>query len=475
MSTAVLVVMAIPAFSLHTVNPGVQGIPRDLPVMKTYDRIQAAFPGDPLSAVVAVKAPNVDSSRMRTALARLRIRAVFTGQFREPVTTTINPGKTVASVSIPIVGNGTDDKSNAALATLRDDVIPFAFGPVPKAEADVTGQTAQSVDFNDLLKARAPLVFVFVLGLAFMLLLVVFRSIVIPLKAIVLNLLSVGAAYGVLVFVFQYGHFEDVLGFHSIGGITSWLPLFLFVLLFGLSMDYHVFILSRVREAYDGGYETDEAVAHGIKSTAGVVTSAALVMVFVFAIFATLSALEFKQMGVGLAVAVLIDATLIRAVLLPASMKLLGDWNWYFPRQLQWLPEVSLEESPAEPTPVPPATGEVGLGINVEQRDSGVRVELTGELDLASARLLRERLEQVESGSPELLVLDLRRLGLMDSSGLREIIGAVRRGQERGRRLVLVRGHGRIEKVLDVTRVDEIAQTVEDPAAVGFPDEASRA
>ena len=192
---------------------------------------------------------------------------------------------------------------------LRDEVIPFAFGPVPDASADVTGMTAQSVDFNDLLKSRAPLVFVFVLGLAFMLLLVVFRSIVIPLKAIALNLLSVGAAYGVLVYVFQYGHFEDLLGFESIGGITAWLPLFLFVLLFGLSMDYHVFILSRVREGVDKGMSTDEAVAHGIKSTAGTVTSAAVVMVFVFAIFATLSALDFKMMGVGLAVAVLIDAT----------------------------------------------------------------------------------------------------------------------------------------------------------------------
>ena len=205
------------------------------------------------------------------------------------------------------------------------------------------------MDFNDLLKSRAPLVFVFVLGLAFMLLLVVFRSIVIPLKAIALNLLSVGAAYGVLVYVFQYGHFEDLLGFESIGGITAWLPLFLFVLLFGLSMDYHVFILSRVREGVDKGMSTDEAVAHGIKSTAGTVTSAAVVMVFVFAIFATLSALDFKMMGVGLAVAVLIDATLIRGVLLPASMKLLGDWNWYFPARLEWLPEVSLEGAATKP------------------------------------------------------------------------------------------------------------------------------
>ena len=368
-----LVVLAIPAFRLHTVNTGVNGIPRDLPVMQTYDRIQAAFPGEPLSAIVAVEAPNVDSEPMRTAIARLGIRAVFTGGFREPITTTVNPDKTVAEVSIPIAGNGTDDRSVAALERLRDEVVPFAFGPVPAASAYVTGMTAQSVDFNDLLKSRAPLVFVFVLGLAFLLLLVVFRSIVIPLKAIALNLLSVGAAYGVLVFVFQDGHFEDLLGFESIGGITAWLPLFLFVLLSGLSMDYHVFILSRVREGVDRGMSTDEAVAHGIKSTAGTVTSAAVVMVFVFGIFATLSALDFKMMGVGLAAAVLIDATLIRAVLLPASMKLLGDWNWYFPARLEWLPEVSLEGEVARPAA--PATPGAGPGIGVEQRGPHVGVE----------------------------------------------------------------------------------------------------
>ncbi len=233
---------------------------------------------------------------------------------------------------------------------------------MPDASADVTGMTAQSVDFNDLLKSRAPLVFVFVLGLAFMLLLVVFRSIVIPLKAIALNLLSVGAAYGVLVWVFQYGNLEGLLGFESIGGITAWLPLFLFVLLFGLSMDYHVFILSRVREGVDRGMSTDEAISHGIKSTAGTVTSAAVVMVFVFGIFATLSALDFKMMGVGLAAAVLIDATMIRAVLLPASMKLLGDWNWYFPERLEWLPEVSLEgatSKPATATATPELSGDL--------------------------------------------------------------------------------------------------------------------
>ena len=202
-------------------------------------------------------------------------------------------------------------------------------------------------DYNDMVKANAPIVFAFVLGLAFLLLLVTFRSLVIPVKAIVLNLLSVGAAYGVLVLVFQDGHGEKLLGFESTGAIEPWLPLFLFVILFGLSMDYHVFILSRVREAFDRGMSTEDAVSHGIRSTASTVTSAAIVMVAVFGVFATLSSIVFKQLGIGLAVAILIDATLVRAILLPATMKLLGDKNWYLPKKLGWLPHIEHEPAGA--------------------------------------------------------------------------------------------------------------------------------
>ena len=208
------------------------------------------------------------------------------------------------------------------------------------------GEVATSTDFNQRLKDRAPLVFAFVLALALALLLVAFRSLVIAVTAILLNLLSVAAAYGLLVLVFQHGFGERLLGFQSTGAIVAWLPLFLFVVLFGLSMDYHVFILSRIREAYDRGLSTDEAVAHGIRATAGVVTAAAAVMVAVFAIFATLSQVSMKQLGVGLAAAVLIDATIVRAVLLPATMTLLGRWNWYLPRWLDWLPRVALDETP---------------------------------------------------------------------------------------------------------------------------------
>jgi uncharacterized membrane protein YdfJ with MMPL/SSD domain len=343
-----LVALAIPALSMHTLNPGVTGLPRDLDVMKTYDRIDASFPGDGVPAVTVVKAADVTSPEAKAAIADFKREALASGKLHEPVDVEVNPDHRVAQISMAVDGTGTDAASEKSLAVLRDKVVPATVGKLAGAETAVTGFTAESKDFNDVMKSHLPLVFAFVLTLAFILLLVTFRSIVIPIKAIVLNLLSVGAAYGVLVLIFQDGRLEGLLDYKSVGGITSWLPLFLFVILFGLSMDYHVFILSRIREAVDRGERTDRAVAHGIKSTAGVVTSAAAVMVAVFAIFATLSMLEFKMMGVGLAVAVLIDATIVRAVLLPATMKLLGDWNWYLPKRLGWLPRFGGHEAEPE-------------------------------------------------------------------------------------------------------------------------------
>jgi len=346
-----LVFLAIPAFSLHTANPGVETLPQDLSVIKTYNRMQDAFPGGPIPAVVAVSADDVSSPEVKSAIADLRSQAASSPHFEQPITTDVSSDRTVAQVSIPLAGDGSDSQSTAALTALRDTIIPATIGEVPGVTGDVTGYTADSEDFTDTMKSHAPLVFAFVLLAAFILLLFTFRSIVIPFKAIVLNLLSVGAAYGILVWIFQEGHLESVLGFDSTGAIVSWMPIFLFVVLFGLSMDYHVFILTRIREAFDRGMPSDEAVAHGIKTTAGVVTSAAVVMIAVFAIFATLSLLIFKQLGVGLAMAVLIDATIIRGVLLPATMKLLGDWNWYLPGWLEWLPHVTHEPElePVEP------------------------------------------------------------------------------------------------------------------------------
>jgi uncharacterized membrane protein YdfJ with MMPL/SSD domain len=355
-----LVFLALPALRLHTANQSVESLPQDVASIQTYNRIQEAFPGGGIPAVVAVSSDSGPTPQVRQGIARLVASAKASPQFDSPVTIDTFPDPNVTQVNIPIVGDGTDSKSNAALDELRDKIIPATIGSVPGVSADVTGFTASSKDFNDTSKSHLPLVFGFVLTAAFLLLLFTFRSIVIPIKAIILNLLSVGAAYGVIVWIFQDGHLESFLGFNSTGAIISWMPLFLFVVLFGLSMDYHVFILTRIRESYDRGMPTDEAVSHGIKTTAGVVTSAAVVMVGVFAVFATLSLVFFKELGVGLGVAVLIDATLVRAVLLPASMKLLGDWNWYLPRWLEWIPHVGPVGAPAippppkvEPTPTP--------------------------------------------------------------------------------------------------------------------------
>jgi RND superfamily putative drug exporter len=346
-SAGFLVLLALPAFGMATAFPGISSLPREIPIMQTYDRIQSHFPGGPLPAVVAVEADNVASPEFEAAFADFREQALATGRMEDPIQVQVNDAGTVALVSVPLAGTGTDDASTEALLTLREDVIPGTLGAVDGADVAVMGETASSYDFSQLTKDRAPYVFAFVLLLAFGLLLVAFRSIVIAAKAVLLNLLSVAAAYGLLVIVFQWGWGESLLGFESTGAITAWLPLFMFVILFGLSMDYHVFILSRIREAYDRGLGTDEAVTHGIKSTAGVVTAAAIVMVAVFSIFATLSTIDMKQAGVGLAAAILIDATIVRAVLLPSAMKLLGDWNWYLPSWLEWLPQVSHETESA--------------------------------------------------------------------------------------------------------------------------------
>jgi uncharacterized membrane protein YdfJ with MMPL/SSD domain len=342
-AAAVLLALAVPVLHIHTATSGFESLPKGIPTVATIEKLQKAFPGNVNPAIVAIKA-NTDAPATVAAIDKLRTEALASGRMLNPIEVDVNPAHTVARVTIPLVGKGTDSKSVAALHTLRDRILPATVGKVPGATYAVTGGTAASVDGNALLKHSLPLVFAFVLTFAFLLLLVSFRSIVIPLKAIVLNLLSVGAAYGVLVAVFQDGWGESVLHFRSNGGIASWLPIFLFVILFGLSMDYHVFILSRVREAFDRGLKTEDAVEHGIKTTAGVVSSAALVMVGVFSIFATLPILDMKELGVGLAVAVLIDATIVRAVLLPATMKLLGDWNWYLPRHLGWLPKLDTRE-----------------------------------------------------------------------------------------------------------------------------------
>jgi RND superfamily putative drug exporter len=339
-SAGVLVALAVPALGLNTVVSGPDDLPRDIPVVQTYDRITEAFPGEGAASRVVVEADDVTAGPVAEAIAEVGREAEASGVAAGDVSVETAADRTVAAIDVPTAGSGSNGAATSALEAIRERIVPAAFAGVGGAEVSVTGAAAQSKDFSDLLAERLPLVFAFVLGLAFLLMLVTFRSIVVPIKAIVLNLLSVGAAYGVLVLVFQEGLGESLLGFHSNGGVSSWLPMFLFVILFGLSMDYHVLILSRVREYVDRGMSTDEAVRAGITATAGTVTSAAIVMVAVFSVFATLSIIDMKEMGVGLAVAVLIDATIVRAILLPATMRLLGERNWYLPRWLQWLPRV---------------------------------------------------------------------------------------------------------------------------------------
>ncbi|HWS37051.1 MAG TPA: MMPL family transporter [Actinoplanes sp.] len=345
---AALAAIASPALHLKTKGQGIQDVSADAPIVVAFLAIGEAFPSKTTPAQVVVRG-DVEGAGFDESLARFTVAVKASGgTLVEPVGVEINPAGTVAVVSVGLAGKESDDAAVAALAVLRDRVLPDTFGD----GALVTGSTASGVDYNEQLDRTMPMVFGFVLGLAFLLLLVSFRSVVVAITGLLLNLLSVAAAYGMLVFVFQDGHLEKQLDFVSGGGITNWIPMFLFVILFGLSMDYHVFVVSRIREGYDRGLSTREAVREGIGRTAGVITSAAVVMVAVFALFATLPLTATKELGVGLAAAVLLDATIIRAVLLPAVMALLGRANWWLPGWLGWLPEVAHE------LPAPDRAGE---------------------------------------------------------------------------------------------------------------------
>jgi uncharacterized membrane protein YdfJ with MMPL/SSD domain len=322
-----------------------------LPIVQTYNRLNEAFPGGSEPAEVVVKADDINAPEVKSALADFREQAISSGASRGPVEIKLHDAQNIAFVYVPLVGGSDLDKAGASLDKLRDDVRPATLGKVDGLEAPITGQVAGSKDFNDQLAGAVVPVFAFVVVFAFVLMLLSFRSLTIALTSIVLNLLSVGAAYGILVGVFQHGWGASLVGAEGVGAIITWLPLFLFVILFGLSMDYHVFVVSRIREARLRGRTTKDAITHGVVTTAGVVTSAAVIMVAVFAIFGTLSMQSMKQMGVGLAAAVLIDATIIRGVLLPAVMALLGERNWYLPKWLHRLPDLTHDESPEAVAP----------------------------------------------------------------------------------------------------------------------------
>ncbi|MBG7698938.1 MMPL family transporter [Streptomyces sp. MC1] len=350
-----LLAVAAPALGMKTQQLTLdQEFGDSLPIVQTYNRINDAFPGGSEPAEVVVKAKDIDAPEVRQALADFKKQAVASGASRGPVDVKLYDAQDVALVSVPLVGGSDMDRATESLEKLRDEVRPATLGKVDGAQAPVTGQVAGNNDFNDQLMGSVVPVFVFVVVFAFLLMLLSFRSLTVAITSIVLNLLSVAAAYGILVAVFQHGWGASLVGAEGVGAIVTWLPLFLFVILFGLSMDYHVFVVSRIREARMRGRTTKDAIRHGVVTTAGVVTSAAVIMVAVFAIFGTLSMQSMKQMGVGLAAAVLIDATVIRGVLLPAVMALLGERNWYLPKWLHRLPDLTHDESPEQvATPVP--------------------------------------------------------------------------------------------------------------------------
>ncbi len=357
-SAAALIALAVPATSLNLgFNQGAASLPNAAEAKQAYKMLEEHFTaGLTQPAWIVVDADDVSAPDVQAAVAALIDTVGADRAYSAPFETNTNRAGDLLTVTVPLSGNLEGDESRAAVERLREVIIPAAFADT-SARAYVTGATAGTMDFVGSMYEKAPYVFGFVLGFAFILMLVMFRSLVIPVKAVVLNLLSVGAAYGVLVMVFQWGWGISFLGSEATGIIMAWLPLFLFGILFGLSMDYHMLLLSRVKEAHDAGASNDESVSEGIKVTAGQITSAAAIMVGVFGAFAMSRMIGMQQFGLGLGVAVLIDATIIRSVLLPASMKLLGDRNWYLPQWLEWLPQMG-PEGTADAAPAKPRVAE---------------------------------------------------------------------------------------------------------------------
>jgi RND superfamily putative drug exporter len=356
-AVAFLAVAATPVFDLRTGNAGVSTLPDDFASKRAFTVLATEFSGGLTSPVEVVVDGDADDRGVRQGVARLRALLAADRGFG-PSTVQVNDARDLSVVSASVTGDPSGPAAVDAVTRIREDYVPRAFPAGTPAEVLVGGETAGNKDFFDLTDAYTPIVFAFVLLLSLLLLTAVFRSVVVPVKSILLNLLSVGAAYGIIVAVFQKGgpavgrSIADLLGFQQVDAIEAWLPLFLFSVLFGLSMDYHVFLLSRIREHYDRTGNNTESVAEGVRTTARIITGAALIMVAVFGGFAAGRLVSFQQMGFGLAVAVLIDATIIRSVLVPAAMKLLGDWNWYLPSWLGWLPKLTVEAPRPVPVPV---------------------------------------------------------------------------------------------------------------------------
>ncbi len=340
-TAAILIGLTAPVLTLELGSGGLSMLTEDYDERHAFEVVIEEFSDGIVKADIVVSAADVNSGPIQGAVDSL-IASLNSDDFFGPVALEVNPDGDMTHISFSIAGDISSSRSVAGVGRLRDEYIPAAFAGVD-AEVLVGGNTAEVIDSVAIVRQYVPLIMAAVLAASFILLLVAFRSIVVPLKAVVMNLLSVGAAYGLVVLVFQQGVGNTLFGFQEIPVMETWIPLFLFAILFGLSMDYHVFLLSRIKERYDETGNNSESVVYGLHSTASIITGAALIMVAVFGGFALGPLSMFQQMGFGLAVAVILDATIIRMVLVPASMELLGDKNWYFPSWLEWLPHISIE------------------------------------------------------------------------------------------------------------------------------------
>jgi putative drug exporter of the RND superfamily len=352
-AVGLLLAAAVPVLSLDTGTAGISTLPERFESRQGFELLNREFPGQTTDPVQIAVDGDAESAQVQAAVDRLEEELAAHPIFGEPTEET-SPNGDLVLVTVPVAGDAVSTEAVAAVRDLRAEVIPQAFAG-SGAEAFVGGDTAEDIDYYDVMNTWLPIVFVFVLGLSFVLLTIAFRSIVVPATAIAMNLLSVGAAYGLLVLVFVEGVGNEIFGFQQVDFVEAWVPLFLFAVLFGLSMDYQVFLLSRIRERYSNCGDNDEAISFGVGSTARLITGAALIIIAVFAGFARGDLVMFQQMGFGIAVALLIDATVIRSVVVPATMTLLGRWNWYLPSWLQWLPDVHVEghEEELETRPAP--------------------------------------------------------------------------------------------------------------------------
>jgi uncharacterized membrane protein YdfJ with MMPL/SSD domain len=360
---AAVLLLAAPAAGMRTEQLGLdKQMPAGAPLRVAHERITATFPGGPAPARVVVAADDVTAPRVTAAVADFRAAVAGNRAFGDGVTVGTHRAAGVVVIDVPLAGDGTGPRSRAALETLRGTLVPGLLEPVATGgRAYVTGELAGSVDFTDQLKKGIVPVLVFITAVTFLIMLVCFRSLPVAALSVALNLLSVAAAYGVMTAVFQHGWGAGALGTESVGAVEAWMPLFVLVVLFGLSMDYHVFVVSRIREAHDRGLPAKEAVREGVQATAGSVTGAAAIMVAVFSVFATLSMQDMQQMGVGLASAVLLDATLVRMVLLPAGTALLGERAWYLPRFLRARPRAGHGGGAGRPGPKVPDSGDTSI------------------------------------------------------------------------------------------------------------------